>query len=92
MTGYFVWFIFLAVSNAFNTRTNKINLFSHLSENPDFLKVMGLIVFVQVLFAEFGGVIMRCFGLTISEWGFVTLFALTIIPVDIIRKLIIGSK
>ncbi len=92
LTGYFTFFIFLAVFNAFNTRTNKINVFEHIGENPGFLKVMGLIVVVQIIMTQFGGVILRCFGLTASEWAFVIAMAVTIIPIDILRKLIIGSN
>ena len=92
LTAYFTYFIFTAVFNAFNTRTNTINLFEHLGENPGFLKVMGLIVIVQVIMTQFGGVVLRCFGLTASEWAFTLAMAFTIIPIDICRKLIIGRK
>ena len=92
MTGYFTFFIFLAVFNAFNTRTDRINLLENLGANPDFLKVMGLIVVAQIIITEFGGAILRCYGLTPSEWFFVLAMAVTIIPIDMIRKVIVGSK
>ena len=53
---------------------------------------MGLIVVVQIGMTYLGGVILRCFGLTASEWIFVLAMAFTIIPVDIVRKLLIGSN
>ena len=92
LTGYFAFFIFLAVFNAFNARTDRINLFDNIGGNPGFLKVMALIVVVQVIMTYFGGAILRCYGLTGGEWAFVLAMAFTIIPVDICRKLIIGSN
>ena len=52
---------------------------------------MGLIVVVQVLMIYFGGVILRCYGLTLTEWGFVLALAFTIVPVDLVRKAIVGK-
>ena len=92
MTGYFAFFIFTAVFNAFNARTDQLNLFDNIGGNTGFLKVMGLIVVVQVAMTYLGGVILRCFGLTGSEWLFVLAMAFTIIPVDLIRKTIVGSS
>ena len=92
LTGYFAFFIFIAVFNAFNARTDKLNLFDNLGGNPGFLRVMGAIVIVQVLMTYFGGVIFRCFGLTAKEWAFVLLMAFTIIPVDLIRKSIVKNN
>ena len=56
------------------------------------MKVMGLIVVVQVAMTYFGGVILRCFGLTANEWLFVIGMAFTIIPVDLIRKAFVGGS
>lgn len=92
LTGYFAFFIFMAVFNAFNARTDRMNLFDNISGNTGFLKVMGIIVVVQVIMTYFGGVILRCFGLTATEWIFVLAMAFTIIPVDLIRKAIVGSS
>ena len=91
LTGYFAFFIFMAVFNAFNARTDEKNLFDNISENKGFLRVMGLIVVVQVLMIYFGGVILRCYGLTLTEWGFVLALAFTIVPVDLVRKAIVGK-
>ena len=53
---------------------------------------MGLIVVVQIAMTYLGGVILRCFGLTGIEWAFVVGMAFTIIPVDLIRKAVVGTK
>lgn len=92
LTGYFAFFIFISVFNAFNARTEKLNLFDNLGKNKGFLRVMGLIVVVQVIMTYCGGVILRCFGLNITEWVFVLILAFTIIPIDLIRKLIVGKS
>ncbi len=89
MTGYFVFFIFTAVFNAFNARTEKFNVFDNITKNKGFIVMIGFIAIVQVLLTYFGGVVFRCHGLTWSEWLIVLGMALTIIPVDIIRKLVI---
>ena len=92
LTGYFAFFIFVAVFNAFNARTDKLNLFENIGKNKGFLRIILLITVVQVLMTYLGGVILRCFGLTINEWIFVIIAAITIIPVDLVRKIIVGSK
>lgn len=92
LTGYFAFFIFAAVFNAFNARTDKLNLLENIGQNRGFIRVILLITVVQVLMTYLGGVILRCFGLTINEWLFVILAAVTIIPIDLIRKIITGSK
>ena len=89
LTGYFAFFIFIAVFNAFNARTEQKNLFDNLGKNPGFLRVMGGIAVVQVLMTYFGGVIFRCHGLTAMQWVFVLVMAFTIIPLDLIRKCVI---
>jgi calcium-translocating P-type ATPase len=86
LTGYFAFFIFIAVFNAFNARTDKLNLLDNISGNRGFLWVMALIVVVQVLLIYFGGVVLNCFGLTAPEWAFVLGLAVLIIPIDLARK------
>lgn len=92
LTGYFTFFIFAAVFNAFNARTEQLNLFDNIGKNTGFLKVLLLIVVIQIIMTDFGGVILRCFGLTLSEWVAVLVLAITIIPVDLLRKVIVKGK
>lgn len=88
LTGYFTFFVFASVFNAFNARTDSFNLFDSITRNKDFLRVMGLIVVVQVIMTYLGGAVLRCYGLNLTEWIFVLVLAVTIIPVDLVRKLI----
>jgi len=92
LTGFFSFYILMAVFNAFNARTEKMNLFENIGQNTGFIKVIALIVAVQVAMTYLGGAVLRCYGLTLSEWGVVILAAFTIIPVDIIRKAIVGRR
>jgi len=94
LTGYFTFFIFFAVFNAFNARTEQMNLFDNIGKNHGFWQVMGLIVVVQIIMTDFGGDILRCYGLNGGEWVLVLALAFTIIPVDLIRKAVlkIGGK
>ena len=92
MTGYFTYYIFTAIFNAFNARTEKLNLFDNLKGNPGFIRVMLIIVIIQVILTYLGGAVFRCYGLNLPEWGLVLLLALTIIPIDLIRKAIVNQK
>ena len=69
-----------------------MNLFDNIGGNTGFLQVMALIVVVQVAMTYLGGVILRCFGLTANEWLFVIAMAFTIIPIDLIRKAVVGGS
>ncbi len=88
LTGYFAFFIFSAVFNAFNARTEEFNLFKYMKGNKGFLKIIGLIAVVQIILTYLGNVIFQCYGLTLKEWAVVIVLALSIIPIDLIRKLI----
>ncbi|SHK63315.1 calcium-translocating P-type ATPase, PMCA-type [Tepidibacter formicigenes] len=88
LTGFFAFFIFLNAFNTFNARTNELNLFDHILENKGFLKVVGIIFAVQVVFTYIGGEVLRTAGLTLSEWLYVISLSILIIPVDLIRKFI----
>jgi calcium-translocating P-type ATPase len=94
LSAFFNVFIFLIVINSFNARTEKINIFDNIGKNSKFLRIIALITFLQVVFTYLGGTVLRTTGLMPMEWLYVFLFAVSIIPIDIIRKLILnaGSK
>ncbi|MDR2952915.1 MAG: calcium-translocating P-type ATPase, PMCA-type [Treponema sp.] len=91
-TGYFAFFVLIAVFNAFNARTEKINLLDNIRGNEGFLRVLGVIVLVQVSLVYLGGQIFNSYGLNGTQWAIVLLFSASIIPVDIIRKVITGLR
>ncbi len=92
MTAYFALFIFIGIFNSFNARTYRINIFSNILKNRIFLIVIGFIITVQIYLIYFGGDLFRTYGLTAKEFLLIILIALTVFPVDAIRKLILKKK
>ena len=91
-TAYFTFFIFAAVFNAFNARTDKVHLFENIKGNKGFLKILALIAIVQIVMTYIGGAILRCHGLDVGEWLVILAMSISIIPVDLIRKSIIKNN
>ena len=86
MTAFFTLFIFLAVFNSFNARTERINIFAHLKENKMFLLIILFIIIVQISIIYFGFNIFNTTRITILEFIIVLIISITIIPIDFIRK------
>lgn len=102
LTGYFVLFIVSALFNGFNVRDDGFGIFKGLNENTGFLKVFFAIIIVQALIVNAGlvpfvvfewiGNMFSCVPFGIKGWIAVILLAATMIPVDLIRKCIVGTK
>lgn len=90
MTAYFSMFVLCAVFNGFNVRSTSINIFEHIKENMSFLKVMGIIIVVQIVLTIVGGELFSCTPIEPMHWLVVIVMAITIIPVDMIRKSILN--
>lgn len=86
MTAYFALFIFIGVFNSFNARSERINIFANLSKNKVFIIIIAFILTVQVYLIYHGGDLFRTYGLTAKEFMIVLLLALTVLPVDFLRK------
>ena len=87
-------FVFAFMVNAFNVRSDSINVFDHIKENPTFIKVWALIMAVQVALVSIGGIvgeIFSCERFGLKGWGIVILMALSMYPIDVIRKLIVKA-
>ena len=67
-TGFFCTFIMMAVANAFNVRSDSLQLLQGLSENKAFVQVMALIIAVQVALTYVGGQLLRTAPLQLQEW------------------------
>lgn len=91
-TGFFCTYIFMAVANGFNVRVEGLNLLKNISLNKGFLQVMALIVVIQVLLTFIGGRVLRTTPLNAEEWFVVIIFSLSMIFVDILRKLLTGQR
>lgn len=88
MTSFFCLFIFLATFNAFNARTHRLNIFAHLSENKIFLLIILLIIIVQISITYSGITIFQTTRINIKELLITIVLSFSIIPLDIIRKII----
>ncbi|MCI9006385.1 MAG: calcium-translocating P-type ATPase, PMCA-type [Lachnospiraceae bacterium] len=99
LTGYFVLFIVSALFNGFNVRDDKYGIFKGLNENTGFLKVFFTIILVQALivnaalvpFTAFTwiGNMFSCVPFGVQGWVAVALLAVTMIPVDLVRKTVV---
>ena len=93
-------FIVSALFNGFNVRDDRFAIFKGLNENTGFLKVFFTIILVQALivnaalvpFAAFTwiGNMFSCVPFEIEGWIAVILLAVTMIPVDMVRKLVVN--
>ena len=92
LTAYFSMFVFSAVTNGFNVRSEGINIFDHIKENKGFIKVMLTIVLVQIILTFVGGEIFSCTPFGIKGWLIIIVMSLTMIPVDMLRKIIMKSS
>lgn len=102
LTAYFVLFILSALFNGFNVRDEKFAIFSGLDENTGFLKVFFLIIAVQACIVNAGlvnleifkwiGEMFSCVPFGITGWLVVIILGFTMIPVDLIRKLVVNNK
>lgn len=101
-TAYFVLFIVAALFNGFNVRDDGFGIFKGLNFNPGFLKMWFLIVAVQILIVNAGlvplaafkwiGNMFSCVPFGLIGWITITALAATMIPVDFIRKLLVGKR
>ena len=92
MTAYFAMFIFMGIFNAFNARTTRINTFANLSKNKVFIAIFGFIFLAQLWIIYNGGDIFRTYGLNLKELILVLILALTVFPVDWLRKYILKKR
>ena len=88
MTSFFCLFIFLATFNAFNARTHRLNIFAHLSENKIFLLIIIFIIIVQISIVYSGITFFQTTKINIKELLITITLSFSIIPLDIIRKII----
>lgn len=86
MTAYFALFIFIDIFNAFNARTERLNLFANIKKNKLFIFIISLIITVQIYLIYHGGETFRAYGLSLKELLIIILLSFTVIPIDILRK------
>ena len=92
MTGFFALFIFISIFNAFNIRTHRLNIFADLFKNKCFIGIIIFIIVVQLIIIYFGGTLFRTVAINPKQLLFVIFISLSIIPVDLIRKLFLKVR
>lgn len=92
MTAFFGLFIFIDIFNSLNARTNRINIFANINKNKVFIVIMFLIILIQIILIYKGGRIFRTSGLTLNEFLIMIAFALSVIPMDWLRKYLFKKK
>lgn len=88
MTAFFGLFIFAGIFNCFNAHTSRANILANLIKNKMFIVVILFIVVVQIILMYYGGSMFRTVPLSIKEFTIMIILSFTVVPVDIIRKLI----
>ena len=76
----------MGIGIAMCTRTPRINLFANLGKNRSFIIVMPAVAVIQLLIIYFGGEVFRCVPLRGHDLLMCSLFAMSVLPADTIRK------
>lgn len=87
LTGFYVLFVFAGIFNCFNSRSERMWLFSNIGKNKPFIFIMGAISVIQVLMIYFGGDLFRTEPLSFRELLNVILIAASVVPFDMIRRM-----
>lgn len=88
LSAFFGLFIFLGVMQCINSRTDRLNLFNGITQNPTFVLIMMIISIIQVSFIYFGGSILRATPLYPHELFFTVACASLAIPFELLRKML----
>eukprot|EP00471_Norrisiella_sphaerica_P006386 CAMPEP_0184483138 /NCGR_PEP_ID=MMETSP0113_2-20130426/4754_1 /TAXON_ID=91329 /ORGANISM="Norrisiella sphaerica, Strain BC52" /LENGTH=1044 /DNA_ID=CAMNT_0026863333 /DNA_START=482 /DNA_END=3616 /DNA_ORIENTATION=+ len=92
LTAFFSFFIFICTFNAWNVRTPQLNLLKGVAQNKGFISVIGIIFISQIVFCQMGGSLLRTVPLTLREWACLLIMSFTIVPFDLLRKVLFESE
>lgn len=93
-TGFFAAFMFSAIINGLNVRSEGFDIFKGVDQNKNFFKVMLVMLAATVFLCVVGGPIGDVFSCTRFApigWVAVIIAGILAIPVDMLRKLIFGT-
>jgi len=98
LSAYFALFIWSALFNGFNVRDERFGIFKGLNENTGFMKVFVTIILVQAFIINASLIpieifswisnIFSCVPFALVGWIVIAVLAVTMIPVDMLRKAI----
>ena len=87
MCGFFCFFVFASVANAFNARCDRINMLSGLRRNRVFIYIMSAVTVSQIVIMRFGGYAFRCVPLSVYEMRLCFYIAFSVIPIEFVRRI-----
>ena len=93
-TGFFAAFMFSAIINGLNVRSEGFDIFKGVNQNKNFFKVMLVMLAATIFLCVVGGPIGDVFSCTRFApigWVAVIIAGILAIPVDMLRKLIFGT-
>ena len=88
LSAFFALFIFLGVMQCFNSRVDRLDIFSGISKNRAFIFIMCAISVIQISFVYLGGDLLRTAPLTRGELFFTLSCAALVIPIELLRKIV----
>ena len=91
-TAFYALFIFSGIFNCFLARCSRLWLLSNIGKNKPFIFIMLLICAIQIFMIYFGGSVFRCVPLAFQEVSFAFLLASTVLPFEMMRRLIYKLK
>jgi calcium-translocating P-type ATPase len=90
-TARFAMLVIMATINGFNIRTDSMNLFKGIKSNTMFVKIALTIFAGVILLCSFGGTMLHCAPLNLTQWVVIFALSLIVVPVDLIRKKIMNG-
>lgn len=92
MTARFAMLCIMSVCNGFGIRTEHINLLNGLKNNKTFVYIAAGIVFGTIALCNALGGLIQATAMNMSQWIAIIGLSLTVIVVDVIRKLFIKGE
>ena len=87
-TAFYALFIFSGIANCFTSRSERLWILYDIGKNIPFLLIMLGISIIQIGMIYFGGDVFRCVPLNIGELVLSLTLAFTVIPFDIVRRIV----
>jgi calcium-translocating P-type ATPase len=101
-TAFFVLFIWGALFNGFNVRDDGFAIFKDLNKNKNFMRIWVIIALVQAVIVnaalvpvnifQWIGEMFSCTPFPMQGWIVVIVLAFTMIPVDLLRKILLRER
>lgn len=92
MTARFAMLCIMSVCNGFGIRTEHINLLNGLKNNKTFVYIAAGIVLGTIVLCNVLGGLIQVTAMNVSQWIAIIGLSLTVIVVDVIRKLFIKGE